>query len=218
MRTGYGGHNGTVATDARTLRRVGSRDLYALLGVGPTASIDEITAAFREQAKGLHPDRAPDDAATAERFKELSEAYATLTKPERRARYDAQRKQHTPAPDEPPPSRTQQFLATPGRARAAVIGGIVCLLVGAAISPVLLSLDSSADTVGRDVTLWIVVAKLVICGAILAGAGWWRLAMLRATPPSSTPGSSPGSSPGASPGGRASTAPRSAREPVPTRR
>jgi hypothetical protein len=196
-----------VATDARTLRRAGTPDLYALLGVGATATTDEIAAAFREQAKGLHPDRTPDDPATAERFKELSEAYATLTKPERRARYDAQRRQHTPAPADPPPSRTQQFLATPGRARAAVIGGIVCLLLGAAVSPVLLSLDTSPDTVGRDVTLWIVVAKLVICGAILAGAGWWRLAMLRAAPSSSS-----------SLGGHSSTAPPSTREPVPTRR
>jgi hypothetical protein len=142
-----------VATDARTPRRAGTPDLYALLGVGATATTDEIAAAFREQAKGLHPDRTPDDPATAERFKELSEAYATLTKPERRARYDAQRRQHTPAPADPPPSRTQQFLATPGRARAAVIGGIVCLLLGAAVSPVLLSLDTSPDTVGRDVLL-----------------------------------------------------------------
>ncbi len=189
-----------MATDANTLRRAGDRDLYALLGVAPSATTDEIAAAFRERAKELHPDRAPDDPATAERFKELSEAYATLTKPERRARYDEQRRQRTPAPAEPTRSRGAQFLATPGRARAAVIGGIVCLLLGAAMSPVLLSLDTSPDTVGRDVTLWIVVAKLVICGALLAGAGWWRLAMLRAAPSSSS-------------GARSST-----REPVPTRR
>lgn len=196
-----------MATDANTLRRARDRDLYALLGVAPTATTEEIAAAFRERAKDLHPDRAPDPA-RAERFKELSEAYATLTKPDRRARYDEQRSPSSPAPAEPPPSRAQQFLATPGRARAAVIGGIVCLLLGAAISPVLLSLDTSPDTVGRDVTLWIVVAKLVICGAVLAGAGWWRLAMLRATPSSSL-------------GARTSTkgsAGAATREPVPTRR
>jgi hypothetical protein len=34
---------------------------------------------------------------------------------------------------------------------------------------------SGPDTIGRDVTLWLVVAKLVICGVILVGAGWWRL-------------------------------------------
>jgi DnaJ domain len=200
MSPGSRGHNGAVATDANTLRRAGDRDLYALLGVVSTATTDEIAAAFRERAKELHPDRAPDDPATAERFKELSEAYATLTKPERRARYDELSRQRTPAPPEPTTSRAQQFLATPGRARAAVIGGIVCLLLGGAISPVLLSLDTSPDTLGRDVTLWIVVAKLVICGAVLAGAGWWRLAMLRAAPSSSS-------------GARSSTL-----KPVPTRR
>ena len=194
-----------MATDAKTLRWAGDRDLYALLGVTPTATTEEIAAAFREQAKDLHPDRAPDDPATAERFKELSEAYATLTKPERRARYDEQRKLRTPPPAEPTPSRTQQFLATTGRARAAVIGGIVCLVLGAAISPVLLSLDTSPDTLGRDVTLWIVVAKLVICGAVLVGAGWWRLAMLRAGPSSSSAAAR-------------SSKQASTREPVPTRR
>ena len=87
-----------------------------LLGVAPSATTDEIAAAFRERAKELHPDRAPDDPATAERFKELSEAYATLTKPERRARYDEQRRQRTPAPAEPTPSRAR---AVPGRPPAA---------------------------------------------------------------------------------------------------
>ena len=44
--------------------------------------------------------------------------------------------------------------------------------------PVLLSMATSPDTLGRDVTLWIVVAKLVICGVVLVGAGWWRLVTL----------------------------------------
>ncbi len=196
-----------MAPESTTLGRAGERDLYALLGVHPDASTDEIALAFRARAKDLHPDRAhpdgaPDAAAAAERFKELSEAYATLTRPGRRAAYDARRAARTTprrstVPEEPA-APSHQVLPTRGRARGAVIGGIVCILFGLAISPVLLSLDTSPDTIGRDVTLWIVVAKLLVCGAALVGAGWWRLATFDAA---------------AEPSAGAAT-----RRPVPTRR
>ncbi len=162
---------------------VRERDLYALLGVAPDATNDEIGAAFRTRAKDLHPDRTSDPEAT-EDFKELSRAYVTLTRPRSRAAYDARR---AGAPSPPPADakpasaapRRHEILSTPGRARGAIWGGIACIVAGLAIAPVLLGLDSGPDTVGRDVTLWIVVAKLVICGAILVGFGWWRLLMLR---------------------------------------
>jgi hypothetical protein len=179
-----------VAPNPSTLRAAHERDLYALLGVDPGATTDAITLAFRARAKELHPDRAPDDPEIAERFKELSEAYATLTRPDRRARYDARRAPRAAAAPEAtgsPKSRTQPVLATRGRARAAVIGGLVCILLGVAISPVLLSIDTSPDTLGRDVTLWIVVAKLLICGAVLVAAGWWRMAMLGPSTPEPVP-------------------------------
>jgi hypothetical protein len=164
------------------------RDLYALLGVEPDATTDEIAVAFRARAKELHPDRRPDapgaaDAEGAEQFKQLSEAYATLVRPERRAAYDARRPTRVPPTPDAPPTKSHQVLPTRGRARGAVIGGIVCILLGLAISPVLLSIETSSDTLGRDVTLWIVVAKLLVCGAVLVGAGWWRLATFDAARP-----------------------------------
>lgn len=170
-----------MASNASTIRRA-DRDLYAMLGVAPEATADEINAAFRARAKELHPDAAPDDAGAPDelreaRFKELSEAYATLTNGERRAAYDARRAQLAPPVPTAPKPRSHQVLTTRGRARAAIVAGIVCVLLGAAISPVLLSIETSPDTLGRDVTLWIVVAKLVICGLILVGFGWWRLAV-----------------------------------------
>ena len=158
------------------------RDLYALLGVAPDATNDEIGAAFRARAKDLHPDRTSDPEAT-EDFKELSRAYVTLTRPRSRAAYDARRAGAPPttlsSSTSPPAPRRHEILSTPGRARGAIWGGIGCIVAGLAIAPVLLNIDSGPDTVGRDVTLWIVVAKLLICGAILVGFGWWRLVMLR---------------------------------------
>jgi hypothetical protein len=159
------------------------RDLYALLGVAPDATNDEIGAAFRAHAKQLHPDRTSDPAAT-EDFKELSRAYVTLTRPRSRAAYDARRAGAAPttpstAGPKTPSPRRHEILSTPGRALGAIWGGVACIVAGLAIAPVLLNIDSGPDTVGRDVTLWIVVAKLLICGALLVGFGSWRLVMLR---------------------------------------
>jgi len=161
-----------------------TRDLYALLGVDAGATTGEITAAFRARAKEMHPDRAPEDPRTAEEFKELSRAYATLRRPRSRAAYDARRRTPpaTPRPAPARPSRRSEILSTRGRARWAVGGGIACIAAGAAIAPVLLSLPGGPDTIGRDVTLWLVVAKLVVCGLILVGAGWWRLISLGRDP------------------------------------
>src|SRR3989440_9277924 len=64
------------------------RDYYEVLGVGRQASPDDLKKAFRKIAMDSHPDRNPDDAAAAARFKEASEAYTVLSDPSRRRSYD----------------------------------------------------------------------------------------------------------------------------------
>src|SRR5690606_23309194 len=70
-------------------------DHYAVLGVGPTASADELAAAYRRQLRRLHPDTHAGDAGPeSERVRALQEvlsAYAVLGDPVRRARYDRDR-------------------------------------------------------------------------------------------------------------------------------
>ncbi|UCF68842.1 MAG: molecular chaperone DnaJ [Acidobacteriota bacterium] len=64
------------------------KDYYNVLGVERDASADQVKKAYRRRALELHPDRNPDRADAEERFKELSEAYAVLSDPQQRARYD----------------------------------------------------------------------------------------------------------------------------------
>lgn len=59
-----------------------------MLGVSRNSSTEEIKKAYRKLALQYHPDKNPDDKTAEEKFKEVAEAYAILSDPEKRSRYD----------------------------------------------------------------------------------------------------------------------------------
>lgn len=63
-------------------------EYYQILGVAKNATADDIKKAYRKLALKYHPDKNPGDKQAEEKFKEISEAYAVLSDPEKRQQYD----------------------------------------------------------------------------------------------------------------------------------
>ena len=64
------------------------KDYYEVLGVNKNATDEELKKAYRKLAKQYHPDANPDNKEEAEKkFKEVNEAYETLSNPQKRKMY-----------------------------------------------------------------------------------------------------------------------------------
>jgi len=68
------------------------KDFYKVLGVSKNADAKEIKRAYRKLAQQYHPDANPNDTKAEEKFKDISEAYATLSNEEQRKEYDEVRR------------------------------------------------------------------------------------------------------------------------------
>jgi curved DNA-binding protein CbpA len=103
----------------------GQPDFYAVLGLKPGATVDEVKKRYRELARRYHPDINPSPDA-AQKIKAVNEAYHILGDPDRRATYDAERflseRSAPPAPTKPastpatpPRNAPPQSRPTPGK-------------------------------------------------------------------------------------------------------
>ncbi|MBU4152064.1 MAG: DnaJ domain-containing protein [Proteobacteria bacterium] len=63
-------------------------DYYKILGVDKSATKDDLKKAYRKLALKYHPDRTKGDLKSEEKFKQINEAYAVLSDPEKRQQYD----------------------------------------------------------------------------------------------------------------------------------
>src|SRR5262245_55738017 len=64
-------------------------DFYIVLGVERGASLNDIKRAYKRLARKFHPDINPGDRLAATQFRQIAEAYETLSDPDRRRRYDS---------------------------------------------------------------------------------------------------------------------------------
>jgi hypothetical protein len=232
-------------------------DHYRVLGVAPTATRDEITAAYRARARVLHPDTGASDPAAEEQFVRVATAYRVLTGPQR-DEYDRARRRGQvgrPVPSAAVGRRAdatdhgarraptaRPWHLTRRGARGALWGGVALMVAGVVAAVVVIALQvrdarlrsdgvpveavvtrqdgaprlefvtrsgdlvvadlpdtksggvaagdvvdirydrddptrvvTQTRAVARDITLWIVAAKLVIVGAILTVLGARRL-------------------------------------------
>jgi molecular chaperone DnaJ len=63
-------------------------DFYIVLGVDRAATLNDIKRAYKRLARKFHPDINPGDRLAAQQFRQIAEAYETLSDPDRRRRYD----------------------------------------------------------------------------------------------------------------------------------
>jgi curved DNA-binding protein len=98
------------------------KDYYASLGVERTASEADIKKAYRRLARKFHPDVSKEKDAE-EKFKEVAEAYQTLSDKEKRAAYD-QLGSHRPGEDFRPPPGWETHFTQGGAGDGIDLGGI----------------------------------------------------------------------------------------------
>ena len=99
-------------------------DFYILLGPERTASVGDIKRAYKRLARQYHPDINPGDRLAAAQFRQIAEAYETLSDPDRRRRYDATGSATAPAEPSPYGFEGFDFSVSVGGSAASTFGDL----------------------------------------------------------------------------------------------
>ncbi|MCD8377469.1 MAG: DnaJ domain-containing protein [Candidatus Gastranaerophilales bacterium] len=81
------------------------KNYYKILGLAPNAASEDIKKAYRKLVHRYHPDVTGNDEMSVKRFKEITEAYETLSSPQKREQYDSIMKLYEYAETEPQPEQ-----------------------------------------------------------------------------------------------------------------
>src|SRR5438445_5926840 len=80
---------GSAVSAVSAVDRLVLMDFYVILGLERGASLNDIKRAYKRLARRYHPDINPGDRMASAQFRQIAEAYETLSDPDRRHRYDA---------------------------------------------------------------------------------------------------------------------------------
>lgn len=133
-----------------------ARDFYNILGVGRDASQDDIKKAYRTLARRWHPDHNRSDTSAEARFKDITEAYRTLSDPDKRARYDRLGPLYTEDGRPPRPEDLNEVVGS-------MLGGIFRRKGKDPGEDLRYTVSLSLEEVGAGIEKEIVVPRLVRC-------------------------------------------------------
>jgi molecular chaperone DnaJ len=120
-------------------------DFYIVLGLERSATLNDIKRAYRRLARRYHPDINPGDRLAAVQFRQISEAYETLSDPDRRQRYDV----HGPGPTQAEPQTFGfegfDFSVAASGAEAPTFGDLFAEVLKSRLAPAANGAERGAD-------------------------------------------------------------------------
>ena len=90
-----------------------SKNYYSILGVSASATKAEIKAAYRKLAHKYHPDKNPDDTFSEQMFRDVKDAYETLSDDQKRGQYDNASRRQSSSKRESKQERARTYEPTP---------------------------------------------------------------------------------------------------------
>jgi len=134
-------------------------DFYERLGVPPSADADEVRKAYRKAARRTHPDRNPNDARAALRFRRIREAYEVLSDEDARSTYDRRRASSV---------QSTGLTAAPKMQAGCMAYAAWRILVGVIAAVIFVALEMAGlwELNDAESTTWVIIGAVVVAGTL----------------------------------------------------